>query len=75
MGVWQGAPVPVSPLRLPSQAEDAHCPSHGAHAQGETLQARVGLGRNWSKWDCADVCDETENDNNDGWRKKSMNEA
>jgi hypothetical protein len=44
VGVRQGAPVPVSPLRLPGQAEDAHCPSHGAHAQGEDIQARARLG-------------------------------
>ena len=45
VGVRQGAAVPVSPLRLPSQAEDAHRPAHGAHAQREDLQAGDGLGR------------------------------
>jgi len=35
VGVRQGAAVPVPVLRLPGQAEDAHWPAHGAHAQGE----------------------------------------
>lgn len=32
VGMRQGAPVPVSVLRVPRQAEDAHRATHGAHA-------------------------------------------
>jgi len=39
MGMWQGTPVPVSPLRLQGEAEDAHRAAHGADAQREDLQA------------------------------------
>ncbi|KAH0553745.1 uncharacterized protein LOC123262922 [Cotesia glomerata] len=43
VGVRKGASVPVSPLRLPRQAEDAHREAHGADAQGEDLQAGARL--------------------------------
>lgn len=43
MGVRQGAAVPVSALRLSGKAEDAHRAAHGAHAQGEDLQAGARL--------------------------------
>lgn len=39
VGVRQGAPVQVSPLRLQGEAEDAHRAAHGADAQGAALQA------------------------------------
>lgn len=45
MGVRQGAPVPVSPLRLQGEAEDAHRAAHGADAQGEDLQAGARIRR------------------------------
>jgi len=32
VGMWQGAPVPVSPLCLQSEAEDAHRAAYGANA-------------------------------------------
>lgn len=38
MGVRQGAPVSMSPLRLQGEAEDAYRAAHGANAQGEDLQ-------------------------------------
>jgi len=37
MGMWQGTPVPMSPLRLQGEAEDAYRATHGANAQRENL--------------------------------------
>lgn len=39
MGVRQGTAVPVSPLRLQGEAEDAHRAAYGTDAQGADLQA------------------------------------
>lgn len=46
VGVRQGAPVPVSPLRVQGEAEDAHRAAHGTDAQREDLQAGARL-RGW----------------------------
>lgn len=43
VGMRQGATVPVSPLRLQGEAEDAHRAAHGTDAQREDLQAGARL--------------------------------